>query len=48
MIDNLDEMKQKYLETNKVRMIGRPPKRDTFKTNDILTIYTKGQIERVL
>jgi len=50
ILDNseLQKLKEIYLETNKIKRIGKPPKRDTFQTNDILTIYNYGNDEKVL
>lgn len=41
-------MLDEYLKNNNIRYIGKKPKKDNFKTNNILTIYHSGQIEKVL
>ncbi len=46
--NELQRLKEDYLKNNKIRYIGKKPKRDTFETNDILTVYTHGWTEKVL
>lgn len=43
----LDEMKEEYLKSNVVKVIGRK-KKPKYQTEDIITYYLKHEIERVL
>jgi hypothetical protein len=46
--NELTKLKEDYLKNNKIRYIGKRPKKDTFETNDILTVYTHGWTYKVL
>jgi hypothetical protein len=45
--DELDRMKQKFLENNKIKVYGKQ-KKPKFITSDLLTIYSGHTIEKVL